>query len=65
MRSRDISAEVCALAAISTWEAAALLTGLIPTVTSMVMRLPTPARRLVVAAAACWLAGHFDVRGRR
>lgn len=53
--------EPVALSVISVWEATALLTGRVPTVTSQVMRLPRPARIGLCAAVAYWMAHHFDL----
>ena len=59
---REYTAESVVIAIISTWEAAALLTGRLPTVTSRVMLLPRPVRGLLVAGVAVWMLEHFDVR---
>jgi hypothetical protein len=59
---RDVTAESAVIAVISTWEAAALLTGRLPTVTSRVMLLPRPVRGLLVAGVTVWMLEHFDVR---
>jgi hypothetical protein len=54
--------EARALAVISTWEALALITRRLPTVTNLVMRLPFPVRVALVALTAFWMADHFEVR---
>jgi hypothetical protein len=59
---RDITFESVALTTISTWEATALLSGRLPTVTNLTMRLPRPVRALLVAGVAVWMLEHFDVR---
>lgn len=63
MLQRKLEPEPVVLAVISTWESAALLTGRIPTVTSLVRRLPRPARVLIVGAVVAWIADHFSVIG--
>ena len=63
MLQRKLEPEPVVLAVISTWESAALLTGRIPTVTSLVRRLPRPVRVLIVGAVAAWIADHFEVIG--
>jgi hypothetical protein len=60
---REYTLETLALTAVSTWEAAVLLTGHGPTVTSQVRRLPKPARALLVAGLTAWMIEHFSVIG--
>lgn len=55
--------EPVAIFTISSWEATALLTGMIPTVTSQVMRLPRPARAVLCLLVGAWMVHHFDVAG--
>lgn len=47
------------IAILSTWEAVALLTGLVPTITSTSRRLPDRVRRGVAFAGAVWLIRHL------
>lgn len=50
------------LAVVSGWEFLALTTGLVPTVTNLMMRLPRQARTVAVCAVSLWLAAHFELR---
>lgn len=54
-------AEAVALAALCSYEALAIMTGRVPTVTNLVMRLPPPVRGLLSLAAFAWLLDHFEV----
>jgi hypothetical protein len=59
---RQVSIETAAIGIVSTWEAAVLLSGHGPTVTSQVRRLPKPLRVLLVAGLTAWMVQHFEVR---
>ena len=61
----NIVSEAAVLTVICTWEALALTTGVVPTVTSLTMRLPRPARTALVAATTAWLVTHFELRRPR
>jgi hypothetical protein len=58
---RDVTFESSALTVISTYEAAALISGRLPTITSLVRRLPWAARVGIEVFVSVWLAVHFDV----
>lgn len=45
---------------LSTWESVAMLSGLVPTITSTTKRLPVPLRRLVVGGFSVWLFVHME-----
>lgn len=49
------------LTVVSGWEFVALVSGRLPTITSLVVRLPRFARVGLVAGTAVWLAHHLDV----
>lgn len=52
------------VAFISTYELTAILTGRVPTITSLVSRLPPVARRTVECAVGVYLAWHFEAHSR-
>lgn len=46
---------------VSTWESLAILTGLVPTVTFVVLKMPRPVRGILVLLITGWLLGHWEV----
>lgn len=65
MRFGRNTVESSLLAAISGWEFAALTTGRVPTVTSMVLRMSPGGRRMVVGFVSLWLVDHFQCSPNR
>lgn len=61
---RRVKPEPAALAVISIWEATAIISGRLPTITTLVRPLPRRMRAAIVAGASAWLWVHFQV-GRR
>lgn len=59
---RDVTFESGALTVVSSYEAAALISGRLPTITSLVRRLPRAARAVIVVAVFGWLTRHFEVK---
>lgn len=57
---RQVKPEALALTVISGWEFLSLASGRIPTITSLVGRLPRWGRRCVSTVAAVWLVRHWD-----
>jgi hypothetical protein len=58
---REYTVESVTLTAISTYEAAALISGRLPTITTLTMRLPRILRAVIVSGVAYWLVNHFEV----
>lgn len=56
-----VRAEPVIIATVSVWEAIAILTGFVPTVTSVVMRTPRLLRGLIVGLVGWWMTVHFQV----
>jgi hypothetical protein len=56
-----VRAEPAAILTVTTYESVAIATGLVPTISSVIMRLPRYARALIVLSAAWWLARHVEV----
>jgi hypothetical protein len=54
-------AEPYLLTLVSGWEFAALTTGKLPTVTTLVRRLSRRSRRVLVGLIAVYLARHFNI----
>jgi hypothetical protein len=50
-----------AILTITTYESVAIATGLVPTISNLLGRLPRTARALIVLSAAAWLAHHLEV----
>lgn len=64
VRGQPVRVEPIAIATVSTWEAVAIITGVVPTVTMTVMRFPRPARVIIIGLTAWWLTVHFKVVAR-
>ena len=62
--SRPVKPEPAFLAFISVWEAVALITGRVPTVTTVVSKLPRNVRAVLTGATAFWLFVHFEIHRR-
>jgi hypothetical protein len=56
-----VKPEPVAIWIVSAYELTALSTGRVPTVTSLVGRLPRPVRAGLVVGLAVWLSSHFQV----
>lgn len=54
-------AEPAAILTVTTYESVAIATGLVPTISNLLGRLPRYARALIVLSAAAWLAHHLEV----
>lgn len=61
MRER-VNVEAWCIGVVCGVELSAFLTGRVPTVTSMLMRLPLGPRRVIVAAVWVWTVAHFELR---
>lgn len=57
-----IKLEPVVLTFVSSYEATALISGAVPTITSLTMRLPVNARRLLAAGVIAWMLNHFELR---
>ena len=53
--------EPAAILTITTYESVAIATGLVPTLTSLIVPLPRLVKALIVVCAAWWLARHVEV----
>ena len=58
---RPVKPEAAALTFISGWETVALTTRAVPPWTHLLLRLPRPARAVVVGLVAGWLTVHLHV----
>lgn len=60
-RGHEVRPTPVIIGGVSTWEALAITTGLIPTVSFVVMKMPRLGRGILVGLITGWLLSHWEV----